>query len=281
MISSLAGSTISWSKMVSKLALLILASLVGVHSRELGLPYACGEKRSIHRPYGRVELRVDCELTKGRMWVAEFKGEILHGPSQGYVLATGKRRDSCFYKNDEKSGLSLVWDSLGNVLRRTHFWKGKEVGRTESFFAVGKPGVIRNLDSSGRQQGPQEEWWPNGNKKSEAIAKDGFYISATEYYPNGKPRLRYVTEYSPKLLIFGRKMFAQESWAPDGRSAGKVVDGQGEILLFSADSARGRLAAHREIYKDSLMTDLNEFDSAQVIHWLEVYNRTGKPPKAE
>ncbi|MDB5102987.1 MAG: hypothetical protein JWP91_676 [Fibrobacteres bacterium] len=241
-------------------------------------PYSCGEKKMVKRPYGRVEVRVDCELTEGRMWVAEFKGEVLNGFSQEFIRATGKRHDSCFYVNGIETGRSLVWDSSGNILTEAFSKDGHNIGKFTSFFRPGVPAAFRNYDSSGRLEGRQQEWWKNGQPKSDLMSKNGQIISGTEYYPDGKPRIRYASVYDPKRTVFGTKTIESESWAPDGRFAGKVEKGQGEQLLFHAEPKKGSIAAHREIYKDSLMTHLDEFDSAAVEKWLKEHAKPVKPP---
>jgi hypothetical protein len=238
--------------------------------------YSCGDTKKASRSYGKVEVRVDCELTEGRMWVAEFKGEVNHGFSQGFDRSTGLRKDSCFYINGQKTGKSMKWDSLGNVTLIAHYKNDQRIGKTEAFLRPGVHGVIKNYDSIGRQHGRQQEWWKNGQPKSDVMAREDQIISGTEYYPNGKPRIRYATVFDPARTTFSKKTIEQESWAPDGRSAGKVVKGLGEILLFSAEPEKDKIAAHKEIYKDSLMTHLDELDSAAVVKWLDVYSKRAK-----
>lgn len=238
--------------------------------------FACGERKKVSRPYGKVELRVECEVIEGRMWAAEFKGDTLHGFSQGFIRATGKRRDSCFYINGVETGKSLVWDSLGNIKMQAYSKDGHRIGRFEAFIRPGIPSSIKNYDSAGRKHGRQQEWWENGQPKSDLMAQEGQIISGTEYYGNGKPRIRYVSPFIPNRTVFATKTIASESWAPDGRPAGKVVKGQGELLLFSADRAEGTVAAHKEVYKDSLMIRLDELDSGAVAKWLKGYSETPK-----
>lgn len=261
-------------KLIFFLAAVICLIQIG-HSMDT---YSCGEKKTFIRKYGKVEMRVDCELIKGRILVSEFKGNILHGSSQGFDRGSGWRRDSCFYMNGKETGLSLVWDSLGNVIRRSTTKNGVQVGKMESFFGLGRPAVVKFYNSSGREDGPIQEWWKNGNKKAELVAKNGQIVSGTEYYPDGKPRIAYVTKYQPKRGVFGTKYIQLESWAPDGRPSGKIVAGNGEYLIWPAEPS-SPFFLHREIYKDSLMIQVDELDSAKVELWLK--NQPPSPPKKE
>lgn len=232
--------------------------------------FSCGEKKKVKRSYGNVEVRVDCELTKGRMWVAEFKGEISHGFSQGFDIASGRKSDSCFYSNDEKNGLSLVWDSLGNIVGRSTYRNGKYVGKREVYFAPGHPSLIKKYNAAGKADGPWDEWWKNGNKKAEYIAKNGEIISGAEYYQNGKPRARYTTKYEPKNMnVLKTKYIQAEAWAPNGKSTGKIVNGNGEWILFPDGKDTTDHTVFREIYTDSLLIKVNKLDSAEIAPWLK------------
>ena len=209
----------------------------------------------------------------GRVCIMEFMRGKSHGSSQVYDKVSGRRIDSSFYQAGQLEGVALVWDSLGNVVNRAEYHKDKPVGKSVRFFPGLKPAQFQNYDRRGREQGLQEEWWPNGNKKNELMAKNGEIISGTEYYVTGKPRIRYATKYDPGGSLMAMKTISQESWAPDGRSAGTVVKGQGETLLFGNEASEIHVAAHREVYKDSLLVKLDELDSAETLNWLDAYSK--------
>jgi antitoxin component YwqK of YwqJK toxin-antitoxin module len=232
--------------------------------------YTCGEKKTVARPYGNVEIRVDCELMEGKVWIAEFKGKTLHGISQTIDRTTGRKVDSCFYRNGNEHGSSLVWDSVGNVVGRSNFRNGKQIGKQEIYFSVGRPAIIKHFNDKGEEEGSWEEWWPNGNKKAEFMAKGGRIVSGTEFYQNGKPRLRYASKYEPKVRsVFKKKRIQAEAWAPDGRPAGKIVNGEGEWLLFPDGRDTTDKTVFREVYKDSLMIKGEELDSAEAARWFK------------
>jgi hypothetical protein len=234
--------------------------------------FTCGEKKQMVRPYGTVELRVDCERFKGQKRVSEYKGDALHGFSQGFRLPSGTKKDSCFYRNDEKHGTCLGWDTLGNVVNRTTYRAGKQIGKMERYYAGGRPRLIKHFNDKGEEEGSWEEWWPNGNKKAEFMAKCGRIVSGTEYYPTGKPRVRYVAKYEPEVRsVLKTKFIEAEAWSPIGRSSGKIIGGDGEWTHFSAepDSGTGRYNVFREVYKDSLMIKGEALDSAEQEKWLK------------
>ena len=232
--------------------------------------YSCGEKKTIKRPYGTREIRVDCELTKGRMWVAEFKGDAANGISLGFDIASGRKLDSCLYINDEKEGLSLVWDSLGNVVGRSTYRKDRNVGKREVYFAPGRPALIKNYNAAGKEDGPWAEWWENGNKKAEYVAKNGHIISGVEYYQDGKPRVRYRTKYEPENKnVLKMKHIEAQGWAPNGKSTGKIEKGNGEWILFPDGRDTADHSVFREVYKDSLMIKGEKLDSTEIVKWLK------------
>lgn len=251
-----------------KLAAITLPFLIQAQSGK----YTCGEKRKVTRPYGNVELRVDCETAEGRMWVSEYKRDTLHGMSQGFRLPSRIRKDSCFFQNGKEHGTCLVWDTLGNVVGRSIHRNGKQIGKQEIYFSVGRPAIIKHFNDKGEEEGSWEVWWPNGNKKAEYMAKGGLIVSGTEYYPNGKPRVRYATKYEPEVKsAFKTKHIEAEAWTPNGRSTGQIINGNGEWTHFSAepDKKTGRYNVFREVYKDSLMIKGEELDSTEVARWLK------------
>ena len=243
--------------------------------------YTCGSKQQIKKSYGVIELLVNCyeRRESNLVMVIEYKKgtQIQHGFQMDYD-SLWRKRDSSFYVNGKEEGQVLFWDTLGNIVGRSTYRHGKYVGKSESYWAPGRPSVIKNYNQAGKEEGPWQEWWKNGNKKAEFIAKKGQLLSGTEYYPNGNPRLRFNAPYQPKASLFTLKEGETEAWAPDGRPAGKVVKGKGEILVFPADTSKKSYVVHRERYHDSLMVVLEELDSTEVKAW---FGGTYKPHRDE
>jgi hypothetical protein len=242
----------------------------------IGFPsekYQCGEKRIVNRHYGKVELRVNCTLDTTAMWVAEYRGDKLHGISVAYDRATGMHSDSSFFQNGKEQGTSLGWDGTGFVTNKVTYRNGLPIGREERYFGPGKPAAILNYNSKGRKHGQQQEWWPNGSKKFEVTYKNGEVLSGMEYYQNGRPRIRYVMPSQPKRNWFSQLTISYESWAPDGRSAGVVKNGQGEIVRFRDTVTNIHSEGFHEIYRDSLQANVEDWDAATVAKWLENYRK--------
>ena len=236
-------------------------------------PFTCGQNEIRIRPYGLVELRVNCEGMEeyNSISVLEFKNKtrVQHGISIHYD-SLWRMRDSSLYINGKKNGLIIFWDTAGNLIGRRTFRHGIQVGKDENYWSPGHPSVTKNYNSQGNEDGLWAEWWKNGNKKAEFIAKNGRIVSGTEYYANGKPRVHYVTKYEPKNKnVFKKKYILAESWAPSGKSAGKIVNGNGEWIIFPDGKDNTEPTVSRAVYKDSLMIKGEILDSAEVESWLK------------
>lgn len=235
-------------------------------------PYRCGQLEKVNRSYGRVELRVSCEYVNsgGMISALEYKSgsDIQHG-SAIHFDSLWRKRDSTFFLDGKENGLCLFWDTLGNIVGRETYRDGKFVGKRESFFAPGRPALIKHYNDQGEEEGPWLEWWKNGNKKAEHVARNGEIVSGKEYYQNGKPRVFYVTKYEPENTnVLKSKYIHGEAWAPNGKSTGKIVKGKGEWILFPDGSGPADHAVFREVYKDSVLVEGKKLDSAAQAKWL-------------
>lgn len=236
-------------------------------------PYACGQKEIRKKSYGAVELRVECsyliDSTDNNISVLEYKGDVQHGVSIHFD-SLWRKRDSSFYLNGKKNGTLIFWDTLGNLIGRENFRNGKHVGKLEAYWRPGSPSIIKNYNAQGKEEGPWEEWWKNGNKKAEYIAKGGLIVSGAEYYPNGKPRVRYATKYEPKVKsVLKTKYIEAESWAPDGRPAGKITKGQGQWMIFPDGTEPKDTTVFLEVYKDTLMVEGHALTPAEAAKRLQ------------
>ena len=227
------------------------------------------------KSYGTVEFRVNCRGKQGYNIISalEYKGDVQHGIEMHYD-SLWRKRDSSFFVNGKEEGQCLFWDTLGNIVARRTYRKGKYFGLYESYWAPGKLSMIKHYNSQGKEDGPWKEWWKNGKIKGERsfVAKNGRIISGSSYYPDGSPRIRYENKYSPKVEpLFKKKRISAEAWTPKGKSTGRVVNGNGEVTHFSEvpDSTTGRYHVFREVYKDSLMIKGEELDSSGIAQWLK------------
>ncbi len=252
--------------MLAMVTLLIFAA-----SGHKDAPYSCGQKETRKKEYGTVVLRVSCEYLEmgGLASALEYKGKVQHGISIHYD-SLWRKRDSCVFVNGKKDGSILFWDTLGNLIGQRSFRHGIPVGKDENYWAPGHPSIIKNYNANGKEDGPWNEWWKNGNKKAEFVAKNGEIVSGTEYYPNGKPRIQYVTKYEPKNKnVLKTKYIQAEAWTLNGKSAGKIVNGNGEWIVFPDGDDSTNNSVFRAVYKDSIMVKSDELDSAEIKNWLK------------
>lgn len=245
--------------------LIFLSSIIGI-----GKPaFRCNDTLHVTRPYGVVQQRVDCSDFErfGFTTVTEYQGDSLHGASVRYDRKW-RKVDSTFYLNNREHGTSLCWDSLGNIRCKEHHRHGVMFGLRESYFSPGKPAMMKTYNDSGVAHGYEKVWWRNGNLKHEYQIDRGTALQAKEYFPNGKLRSRHRRPYqvAGSVGVFKRKLIEAETWAPNGRSTGKVKDGNGRLLRFSAepDSLTGRYTVWDETYTDSLISKGGKLDSAAV-----------------
>lgn len=239
----------------------------------VSVPYPCGHIETIKRSYGKVELRVDCESKTdyNRITVVEYKLGEQHGFQIDYD-SLWRKRDSSFFVNGKEEGLCLYWDTLGNIVGSENYRKGRFVGTREYYFSPGLPSMIKQYNSQGKEDGPWKEWWKNGNKKVDLIAKNGDIVSGTEFYLDGKPRIVFeVKPLRKSESLLNRHYIRGEAWSPTGKHTGKIINGNGEWTVFSAkpDTATGQHNAYREVYKEGIMVVGEKLDSAEMAKWLK------------
>ncbi|MEO6095337.1 MAG: hypothetical protein ABIW76_06560 [Fibrobacteria bacterium] len=253
------------------LALLLMPLLWTLSS---GKPlYDCGYKEVRKKSYGTVEFRVNCRGKQEYNIISalEYKGNFQHGIEMHYD-SLWRKHDSSFFVNGKEEGQCLIWDTLGNIVARRAYRKGNYIGLYESYWAPGKPSIIKHYNAQGKEDGPWKQWWKNGNPKLEVIAENGSITSGTEYFPDGMPRLRFKSKPLAKSeSLFKRKNISGEAWTPNGKSTGRIVNGNGEWTVFSAevDSAKGQYDVFREEFKDSLMVHVHKLDSSEISWWLK------------
>lgn len=232
-------------------------------------PYECGKEIQVKRPYGKVRLEVDCDdkVEYNVISILEYKGKKQHGFQIDYD-STWRKRDSSFYLNGKEEGLSLFWDTLGNVIARRSHRNGIQVGKDENYWSPGRPSIIKNYNSKGEVDGPWQKWWPNGNKRGDFVSKNDQVLSSSEYYQDGKPRLKYQGKYEKKPGTWLKQKYVNcESWAPNGKSAGKITAGNGEWSIFPDGGDTTHKTVIREVYKDSVLADVDTLTAEEIRKW--------------
>lgn len=214
-------------------------------------------------------MRVDCSYRDeyNIISVSEFKGKKLHGVTLHFD-STWRKKDSTFYTNHKEHGTTLIWDSLGNVIASRSHRRGIQVGKEENYWSPGRPSIIQNYNSKGEVDGPWQKWWPNGNKRGEFVSKNDQVISSSEYYQDGKPRLKFQGKYETKRVNWLKQKYVYcESWAPNGKPAGKITAGNGEWIIFPDGGDPEHKTVIREVYKDSVLADVDTLTADEIRKW--------------
>lgn len=230
--------------------------------------YECGKNEKVKRPYGWVELEIDCGSRRNNIFSrAEYKTGKQHGFQIGYDTLW-RKKDSSFFVNGKKEGNVLFWDTLGNVISRSTYRLGVQFGKDENYWSPGHPSVIMYYNAKGEENGPCDKWWPNGTKRSEGKYKDGQLLTLKEYYPNGAARMQFTGKYERKQPATLKDKHVQgETWGPNGKSAGKIVDGNGSWIRFPDGSDSTNTKVFREVYKDSVLLDIQPLNAAEIEKW--------------
>lgn len=234
-------------------------------------PYACGHRQIIQRPYGPVELVVNCagKAKDNSISVLEYKqdDQVQHGFAVHYD-GRWRKRDSCMFVNGKENGRCLFWDTLGNVTKMETYRNGAHTGKRETYWAPGRPAVSKTYGADGKEHGPWLEWWENGNRKAEYSARNGRIVSGAEYYRDGKPRLRYVKTFDANPNAAFRIQYREgEAWAPNGKSTGRIVNGAGTWILFPDGRDTADHAVYRERYQGKSLSARETLDSASAAQW--------------
>lgn len=173
------------------------------------------------------------------------------------------------FVNGKENGRCLFWDTLGNVTRMETYRNGAHTGIRETYWAPGRPAVSKTYDADGKENGPWLEWWENGNRKAEYSARNGRIVSGTEYYHDGKPRMRYVKSFDANPHSkFGIQYREGEAWAPNGKSTGRIINGKGSWILFPDGHDTADHVVYRELYKGRSLVRNETWDSAAAMKWL-------------
>jgi antitoxin component YwqK of YwqJK toxin-antitoxin module len=222
------------------------------------------------RPYGKVQLEIDCYSRDNNILsFVEWKGKTQHGIQMDYDTLW-RKKDSSFFVNGKEEGIVRFWDTTGFETGRINYKRGIRVGKEEGYYAPGKPEVIKFYDKNGKEHGSWKEWWPNGNPRKDLTLNHGQLQRSLEFFPNGKPRVQYEVRFR-KLneLEYARRVPTMETWAPDGRSSGKVRGGKGETLIFQLEEDKLVKEVVHETYRDSVVVDVEVLDTTQAYQRLD------------
>jgi antitoxin component YwqK of YwqJK toxin-antitoxin module len=216
-----------------------------------------------------VELFVNCagQAKANSISVLEYQqdAQVQHGFAIHYD-GKWRKQDSCMFVHGKENGRCVFWDSLGNVTKVESYRNGSIFGKRETWWSPGRPAVSKIYDAKGKETGPWLEWWENGNRKAEYLAKGGRIVTGTEYYHDGKRRVRYVKSFDP-VSPFKVLYSEGEAWAPNGKSTGRIVKGEGAWILFPDGHDSADHVPFHESYLRKSLVRTEKLDSAQAAIW--------------
>ncbi len=220
--------------MVSKMIYNFFLASLFLGQNYYSTDFKCGEKKQVDRPYGQVTLEVDCHLMKRKNSIVafEYKGEIGNG-FQMHFDSIWRRKDSVFLINNKLHGVGLEWDSLGNIIGKEFYKNGIQTGKSEQFYSPNQPSKICNFNAKGKLDGKLQEWWKNGNKKTDARYRNGMILEEKTFFENGKPAtlIKYQnsrTEWNDDYA----KLEQYQKWDSIGNSIAQIKEGNG---IFKTD----------------------------------------------
>src|SRR5690606_1696856 len=152
MMNSWIGLKNFFSRTKSNSFLALLQILIFISIGSGSPPYPCGFNEIRKKSYGAVEFRVNCRGRQEYNIVSalEYKGKIQHGVQLHYD-SLWRKQDSCFMLSGKKEGEALFWDSLGNVIGRESYRKGKYIGFMEFYWEPGRPSLIKHYNAQGKE----------------------------------------------------------------------------------------------------------------------------------
>ena len=250
---------------------------------------ACGQ---IYLDQKKIKIKVECDSDSTKCFSEINKIGKENGVTRCFTKS-GRLHDYVVYKNGLVHGPVMLWDSSGELTLRGNELNDNRYGLYERWFTktnatmgyngnelrhLGplpknrRPRMVYHYNAKGQEDGEIKEWWPNGNLKLEAIAKNGQYIENTDYYPNGNPRVTNKTPYDPtgKRAAMDGILF-EKTYNPKGKAISEVKNGNGESILFKAfpDSATGTYDVTKGIIKKGSLVDVKKLTKQEVSQLLE------------
>tara|TARA_B100000780_G_C21110843_1_gene448901 strand:+ start:280 stop:1359 length:1080 start_codon:yes stop_codon:yes gene_type:complete len=96
----------------------------------------------------------------------------------------GKLKSETLFKSGKKHGYEKQFHENGRLRFETEWVKGKQNSEVTSFDDEGNK-IKQSFVKMGSYEGPQKEWWPNGDLKADRIMKNDKIFSETTYSSNG------------------------------------------------------------------------------------------------
>ncbi len=250
---------------------------------------SCGQ---IYMDQNKKKIKVECYFDSTKCFSEINRVGKENGVSRGFTQS-GKLITYQFYKIGLAQGLSLVWDSSGELALRGKYLNGNRYGLFEGWFTktdgtmgyngnelrhLGplpgnrRPRTVYHYNAKGKEDGEIKEWWPNGKLKLEAIAKNGQYIESTEYYPNGNPRLTNKIPYDAtgKRAPMDGILF-EKNFNPKGKVVSEVKNGNGESIRFDAfpDSVTGIYGVAGVLIKNGSFAGTKKLTKEEILKLME------------
>ncbi len=96
----------------------------------------------------------------------------------------GKLKNEATFKSGKKHGYEKGFHENGSLRYETQWVNGKQNGEVSSFDEQGNK-IKQSFLKMGSYEGPQKEWWANGNLKADRVMKNDEVFSEITYSPNG------------------------------------------------------------------------------------------------
>jgi antitoxin component YwqK of YwqJK toxin-antitoxin module len=181
--------------------------------------------------------------------IDNYKNGLLVDTSTGY-FESGELsgRTIC-----DSNGDSCTWISYlpnGNVCGGGQSKKGTSVGKSWSKYPDGKWRQISEYDDNGRKDGLHAHWDSLGRPIDSIVYIHGEILRSSRWYPNTSQLYNRWSYDSTDVVArkADQRVLEASVFGPDGKSWGKVVNGNGAIRFFYEGKLDGT-----ETYKGGVM----------------------------
>ena len=181
----------------------------------------------------------------------------------------GKLKCEYEYKSGKKHGYEKGFHENGSLRYETQWVNGKQNGEVSSFDEQGNK-IKQSFLKMGRYEGPQKEWWTNGNLKADRVMKNDEVFSEITYSPNGSVVV-FEDKLEDKGIVsyhngkpFTGIMFSETTPSPTGFPI--KVNIETEMVDGLKDGIRtdfydnGKIKLQTKFSKDKFVNILGYFD---------------------